>query len=106
MSTVLPTQKRDYPQSDISSDEKSGAKAELKSIPELGAPAADQPGLRGSWKQAKRDPNAIATQPSVFDDLNTLEAYRPPPEYENTHRFDPNARWTWGEEQVSGYLLV
>ncbi|KAF9225352.1 hypothetical protein BS17DRAFT_801418 [Gyrodon lividus] len=46
-----------------------------------------------------RDLDSVATQPSVFDDPVTLEVYRPPPQYENTHRFDPNARWTWREEK-------
>ena len=44
--------------------------------------------------------DAVATQPSVFDDPVTLELYRPPQSYENTHRFDPNARWTFREERV------
>ncbi|TCD62157.1 hypothetical protein EIP91_007285 [Steccherinum ochraceum] len=50
------------------------------------------------WSRWKRDPDSIATQPSVFDDPTTLEVYRPPPQYENAHRFDPMARWTWREE--------
>ncbi|KAG8739350.1 hypothetical protein FRC12_016349 [Ceratobasidium sp. 428] len=78
-------------------------------VKELGVPI-ESLGLKNRrWWQRNifsPNPDSIATQPSVFDDPKTLEIYRPPAVYENAHRFDPSARWTWREEKVSCLLLI
>lgn len=68
-------------------------------VPTLEAPVSTQ--KRTFWRRPKHELDSVATQPSVFDDPATLEIYRPPAVWENVHRFDPAARWTWREEYVS-----
>ena len=114
MSTTLLSFERDKPvrnaesdASSISGDEK-GSKVSVvvkeSTIPPLGAPVEDSDGNPFTSifrRKNKTELDSIATQPSVFDDPVSLESYRPPKEYENAHRFDPLARWTWREENVS-----
>ncbi len=83
--------------------------ASIHEIPPL-APAGSKSANGGGFgpllsvfSKTKIDLDAVATQPSVFDEPSTLEAYRPSPKYESAHRFDPLARWTWREEKVLQY---
>ncbi|KAJ7089308.1 allantoate permease [Mycena belliarum] len=46
------------------------------------------------------DADAISTRRSVYDDPDLAALYWPKKGYENLHRFDPKARWTYREEQA------
>lgn len=106
MATVLP--KLDYrrsPDADDVSKTKDDSSATTVEVPPLGAPVEAGASF-AFWRRTRRDLDSIATQPSVFDDPFTLEVYRPKSTYENAHRFDPDARWTWREELVSHICVV
>lgn len=98
MSTLLPTElPPPYERSEKGRTSNAASVDEKGTAPPLGVPVQ----ASGSfWRRTRVDIDAIATQPSVFDEPATLAAYHPPPQYENSHRFDPNARWTWREEKV------
>ena len=99
MATVLRSSR---PQDSRSSTEKDELSLDLKTASVTTLEVSEPP--RRRWWQPFRTNSGldgIATQPSVFDDPSTLDIYRPPTSYENTHRFDPSARWTWREEFVS-----
>ncbi|KAI1814933.1 permease of the major facilitator superfamily [Poronia punctata] len=91
MGTVIPKNK----------DEK-GEGADVEEgpqVPPLGRPRGEEK-KKLFWFQRGKDydPDAIATQPSVYDIDDIAEQYKPREDWENIHRFDPLARWTWREE--------
>ena len=69
----------------------------------------DQPFKFKDWLANRRAPtnlDAIATNRSVYDDPKLASHYWPKENYENLHRFDPKARWTFREEQVGSSVVI
>ncbi|OLN92096.1 putative transporter YIL166C-like protein 1 [Colletotrichum chlorophyti] len=97
MATALSTNPAIESASDSSdSVNKTVPKETVTAIAPLGKPRPE----RKFWFQKRKDydATAIATLPSVYDDPALAPQYQPQKTWENIHRFNPEARWTWAEE--------
>ncbi|KAK4451262.1 major facilitator superfamily domain-containing protein [Podospora aff. communis PSN243] len=86
--------------SDISKEDADVTAALIGSGGALGEPEARRRSWFSNDKGKENDLDGIATQRSVFDDPDLAGQYHPRSDWENIHRFDPDARWTWREEQA------
>ncbi|KAF9003369.1 allantoate permease [Cyathus striatus] len=81
----------------ISSDDKHLSGADIKAAYD---PTDDLLDAEPEPFKKANDLDSTATRRSVYDDNELAPHYWPKKEYENLHRFDPKARWTFREERA------